>query len=143
MRRRQAQLRGISRLHVPTVAEPLVVVVVDELASLTAYVSDRDAKRRIATALALLLSQGRAVGVTVIGAVQDPRKEVVDLRDLFPTRIGLRLADATQVPLVFGPGARDNGARCDQIPEILPGVGYVGLDGVPRTRPGQVHPRHR
>jgi len=130
MRRRQAQLRGVSRLHVPTVAEPLVVVVVDELASLTAYVTDRDAKRRIASALALLLSQGRAVGVTVIGAVQDPRKEVVDLRDLFPTRIGLRLADATQVPLVFGPGARDAGARCHQIPETLPGVGYVGLDGV-------------
>jgi S-DNA-T family DNA segregation ATPase FtsK/SpoIIIE len=47
---------------------------------LTAYVVDRDAKKRIAAALALLLSQGRAVGITVVAAVQDPRKEVVDLR---------------------------------------------------------------
>ena len=34
------------------------------------------------------------------------------------------------MPLVYGPGARDAGARCDQIPETVPGVGYVGLDGV-------------
>ena len=58
MRRRQAALRGVTRLHEPTVEEPLIVVVIDELASLTAYVQDRDAKKRIASALSLLLSQG-------------------------------------------------------------------------------------
>ena len=130
MRRRQAALRGRSRLHIPTPDEPLVLVVVDELASLTAYVVDRDAKRRIAAALSLLLSQGRAVGVTVIGAVQDPRKEILTVRDLFPTRIALRLTERDHVPLVLGQSARDHGARCDQIPETLPGVGYVGIDGV-------------
>lgn len=130
MRRRQASLRGITRLHEPTAAEPLIVIVVDELASLTAYVQDRDAKKRIAAALSLLLSQGRAVGVTVVGAVQDPRKEILGVRDLFPTRIALRLSEADQVGLVLGAGARDRGARCDQIPEYLPGVGYVGIDGI-------------
>jgi DNA segregation ATPase FtsK/SpoIIIE, S-DNA-T family len=75
MRHRQSALRGRTRLHAPTVGEPLIVVVVDELASLTAYVTDRDAKRRIAAALSLLLSQGRAVGVTVVGAVQDPARK--------------------------------------------------------------------
>ncbi|MGH3370842.1 MAG: FtsK/SpoIIIE domain-containing protein, partial [Nocardioidaceae bacterium] len=69
MRRRQAALRGVTRLHTPSVAEPLVVVVVDELASLTAYVQDREAKKRIVAALSLLMSQGRAVGVTLVGAV--------------------------------------------------------------------------
>jgi S-DNA-T family DNA segregation ATPase FtsK/SpoIIIE len=111
------------------VAEPFIVVVVDELASLTAYVTDRDAKRRIAAALSLLLSQGRAVGVTVVGALQDPRKEVLPFRDLFPTRLALRLAEAAQVGLVLADGARARGARCDEIPESLPGVGYVGIDG--------------
>lgn len=130
MRRRQAALRGVTRLHEPTVAEPLIVVVIDELASLTAYVQDRDAKKRIASALSLLLSQGRAVGVTVVGAVQDPRKEVLSVRDLFPTRIALRLSEAEQVGLVLGSGARDRGALCDRIPESLPGVGYVGIDGI-------------
>ena len=130
MRRRQASLRGRTRLHTPTPDEPLVLVVVDELASLTAYVVDREAKRRIAAALSLLLSQGRAVGVSVIGAVQDPRKEILTVRDLFPTRIALRLTEKDHVALVLGQGARDRGARCDQIGEDMPGVGYVGLDGI-------------
>jgi len=130
MRRRQAALRGVTRLHTPTPAEPLVVAVVDELASLTAYVVDREAKKRIAAALSLLLSQGRAVGVTVVGAVQDPRKDIVTMRDLFPTRVALRLTEAEQVALVLGSGARDRGALCDQIPESLPGVGYLGIDGI-------------
>jgi len=130
MRRRQSALRGVTRLHTPTVAEPLVVVVIDELASLTAYVTDREAKKRIHAALSLLLSQGRAVGVTVVGAVQDPRKEILGVRDLFPTRVALRLSEAEQVGLVLGQGARDRGALCDRIPESLPGVGYVGIDGV-------------
>jgi S-DNA-T family DNA segregation ATPase FtsK/SpoIIIE len=130
MRDRQAKLRGVSRLHEPTPTDPLIVVVVDELASLTSYVTDRDAKRRIAAALSMLLSQGRAVGVTVVAALQDPRKEVLPARDLFPTRIGLRMTEREQVDMVLGSGARLRGARCDQIPESLPGVGYVGLDGV-------------
>ena len=129
MRRRQSALRGRTRLHAPTVSEPMIVVVVDEMASLTAYVVDREAKRRIAAALSLLLSQGRAVGVSVIGAVQDPRKEILTVRDLFPTRIALRLSEPEHVALVLGQGARDRGARCDQIPESLPGIGYVGVDG--------------
>jgi DNA segregation ATPase FtsK/SpoIIIE, S-DNA-T family len=130
MRARQARLRGVTRLHNPSPEEPLIVVVVDELASLTSYVTDRDAKKRIAAALSLLLSQGRAVGVTVVAALQDPRKEVLPARDLFPTRIGLRMVDGDQVDMVLGEGAKDRGARCDQIPESLPGVGFVALDGV-------------
>ena len=136
MRRRQSMLRGRTRLHTPTATEPLLLVVVDEIASLTAYIVDRDAKRRIAAALSLLLSQGRAVGVTVIGAVQDPRKETLSVRDLFPTRIALRLSEPEHVGLVLGQGARDRGARCDQIPESQPGVGYVGIDG--RVEPVRV-----
>lgn len=51
------------------------------------------------------------------------------MRDLFPIRIALRLAEPEQVALLFGPGARDRGARCDTIPESLQGVGYVLVDG--------------
>lgn len=130
MRRRQATLRGHTRLHAPTVAEPLIVVVIDELASLTAYVVDRDAKRRITAALSLLLSQGRAVGVSVVGAVQDPRKDVISMRDLFPTRILLRVTEPEHVALTLGQGARDRGARADLIDESTPGVAYIGQDGM-------------
>lgn len=136
MRRRQERLRGRSRMHKPSPAEPLIVVLIDELASLTAYVVDRDAKRRIEAALNLLLSQGRAVGVLVVAALQDPRKEVLPSRGLFPARIALRLSEQSEVDLVLGGGARDRGARCDQISEDTPGVGFVVEDG--HTEPTRV-----
>jgi S-DNA-T family DNA segregation ATPase FtsK/SpoIIIE len=130
MRRRQQVLRGVTRLHEPSTAEPLIVVMIDELAALTGYVGDRETKRRIANALGLLLSQGRAVGVVVVAAVQDPRKDTIPARDLFPVRVALRLTEAEQVHLVMGHGARDRGARCDAIPECLPGIAFVVVDGI-------------
>jgi hypothetical protein len=67
------------------------VLLIDELAALTGYVGDRETKRRIANARGLLLSQGRAVGVVVVAAVQDPRKDTIPARELFPCRIALQL----------------------------------------------------
>jgi S-DNA-T family DNA segregation ATPase FtsK/SpoIIIE len=131
MRRRASELRGVTRLHRPTVAEPLIVVVVDEIASLTAYVADWELKRRLATSLPLMLSQGRAPGVVVLGAVQDPRKEVLPFRDLFPTRVMLRATEPEQVDLILGTGARDRGALAEKIPDHLAGVGYVLTDDQP------------
>lgn len=130
-RRRAARLRGVTRQHVPTVNEPLIVIVVDELAALTAYLTDRKLKDRIKATLGLLLTQGRAVGVHVLACLQDPRKEVLPFRNLFPTRIGLRLTEEAEVDLVLGDGARDRGAICDRIPQSTPGVGFVVLDGDP------------
>jgi DNA segregation ATPase FtsK/SpoIIIE, S-DNA-T family len=131
MQARQTRLRGITRLHTPTEEEPLIVIMVDELAALTAWVNDRDAKRRIRSALSLLLSQGRAVGVSVVAALQDPKKEVLPFRDLFPLRIALRLTEREQVDMTLGDGYRARGARCDRIPTGLPGIGYVVEDGIP------------
>jgi len=130
MQRRAQGLAGVTRLHEPTREEPLIVLVVDEIANLTAYLTDRAVKNRIQQALGLLLTQGRAVGVCVVGALQDPRREVLALRNLFPLRIALRLDAPTEVDMVLGDGAREQGATCDRIPGRLPGVGYVRVDGV-------------
>lgn len=129
MRQRTMRFRGHTRQHVPTPADPLYVLIVDELAALTAYLTDRRLRDRIRDALSLLLTQGRAVGVHVLAAIQDPRKEVLPFRDLFPTRVGLRLVEEAHVDMVLGTGMRDRGALCDRIPQHLPGVGYVVLDG--------------
>jgi S-DNA-T family DNA segregation ATPase FtsK/SpoIIIE len=125
---RASRLRGATRLHEPSVDEPLIVIVVDELASLTAY-AERDDRRRINAALPLLISKGRAVGVVVVAALQDPRKEVVQFRDLFPTRIGLAMVEPEQTDLVLGRGARLRGADCSRIPLTTPGIGWVWCDG--------------
>lgn len=129
MRERQRRLLGLTRSHEPSQDDPLLVLVVDELAALIAYV-DRETRKRASDALQLLLSQGRAVGVLVVAAVQDPSKEIIAFRDLFPARIALRLIEAPQVEMVLGKGARDRGAECDRIPASLPGTGYVVLEGV-------------
>jgi S-DNA-T family DNA segregation ATPase FtsK/SpoIIIE len=134
LRARAQRLRELGiRRHEPTVALPLILLVVDELAAVTAYLPDRDLKRRAETALQLLLSQGRACGVLVIAEVQDPGKDVVTFRDLFPLRIGLRLVEDVQIDMALGRGARHRGAECDRIPASLPGVGYVLPDGAPEA----------
>ena len=129
MQERAARLRGISRRHVPSPQEPLILIVVDEVASLTAYVTDRATKARIQAAVSLLLSQGRAVGVCLVLATQDARKEVLGMRDLIPLRIALRTSESEQADLILGRGAHERGAWTDQIPEQLPGVGYVLTEG--------------
>ena len=131
MRRRADRLRGHTRLHTPSVVEPLIVVIVDELAALTAWVTDRTMRKRIDSALSLLLSQGRAVGVVVVGALQDPRKDVIPQRDLFPIRVGLAVCEAEHVRLSLGSDAHNRGAHCELIPETMPGVAYVAVDGIP------------
>jgi S-DNA-T family DNA segregation ATPase FtsK/SpoIIIE len=136
MQRRSQGLAGVTRKHQPTVEEPLILVLIDEIANLTAYLTDRQVKERIVRALGLLLTQGRAVGVCVIAAVQDPRREVLALRSLFPAKVGLRLDGPAEIDMVLGDSAREQGAHCDRIPASLPGVGYVRLDGV--REPGRV-----
>ncbi|WP_158009916.1 FtsK/SpoIIIE domain-containing protein [Carbonactinospora thermoautotrophica] len=130
MDERTQRLKGHTRQHEPTPGDPFRVLVIDELASLTALVGERKIAARIDDALGHLLTKGRTAGYSVVGALQDPAKDVIPYRNLFPTRVALRLDEPTQVDMVLGDGARDRGAYCDRIPESLPGVGFVKLDGV-------------
>jgi S-DNA-T family DNA segregation ATPase FtsK/SpoIIIE len=125
---RAQRLRGTTRCHRPTRAEPHIVLLVDELATLTAY-ADRKQRAEVDQLLGLWLAQGRAVGVSVIAAVQDPSKDVVALRQLFPVRVGLRMTEATQTAMILSTSAHQQGARCEEIPDTTPGVGYVLTEG--------------
>ena len=125
---------GRQRDHTPTAEFPFVVVLVDEVAFLTAYQADRKLRERILAALATLTTQGRAVGYCVVAALQDPRKEVLNIRNLFPDKIALRLDEAAQVDLVLGDGAHDRGARCEDIPAepaTGAGIGFMRLEASP------------
>jgi DNA segregation ATPase FtsK/SpoIIIE, S-DNA-T family len=134
MQKRAGQLAGRSRIHVATTGHPFVIVFVDEVAFLTAYQPDRKLRERALAALATLTTQGRAVGYSVVGALQDPRKDVLTIRNLFPDRIAMRLDEPEQPDLVLGDGARDRGALADQIstdPATGAGIAYVRLEGNP------------
>ena len=144
MQGRAARFAGKRRDHTPTVADPFVVVLVDEVAFLTAYQPDRKLRERIMAALATLTTQGRAVGYAVVAALQDPRKEVLSIRNLFPDRIAMRLDEPGQTDMLLGDGAHDRGAACELIstdPAIGAGVAFVRLEADPdpvRVRAGWV-----
>lgn len=118
---------GPVRTHTPTAAEPLVLVIVDEVSAITAYAPPA-IRTRVENALSLLLSQGRAAAVSVVVATQDPRKETLGVRDLISYRVGLRTVEPVG-DLILGAGARARGARTEQIAPELPGVGYVLAEG--------------
>jgi hypothetical protein len=62
--RRAEKLGGHVRQHQPSTGDPLIVLVIDELATLTACLTDRQLKDRVKAALGVLLTKGRAVGCT-------------------------------------------------------------------------------
>ena len=128
MKKRQAQLTAAGiRLNHGTRRWKLRVIIVDELAYLSAYL-DPKAQNEARRYLSILLTQGRAVGVIVVGAVQDPSKETVPLRQLFPWRLGLRLDEMNQVTMALGDQARKRGALCDRISALMQGTAYAYVE---------------
>lgn len=121
---RADRMAGLARAHEPTPADPHVLVVVDELAALTAYVTDAQLRRRGDTALRILLTQGRSPGWSVWAWVQDPRKDTVPMRNLFPQMVGLRLKDSFETEMVLGEAATKT-AACHRIDPRHPGTGYA------------------
>lgn len=133
MRTRLARMQGHSRDLEVTSSEPLHVIVIDELAAVTAYVTDSKKAAQINGLLSEILTQGRAAGVLVVGALQDPRKEVLKQRGLFTMRIALRLNEAADVSMVLSQGAYDRGAKCDEIAQDCQGTAFVLVEGQPEA----------
>jgi DNA segregation ATPase FtsK/SpoIIIE, S-DNA-T family len=117
-------MAGKSRSHTPSAAEPLVVLLIDELAGLTAYMTDAALKKQVAASLSRILTKGRAIGIVVAAFMQDPRKEILPMRGLFTQTIALRLRSREEVAMVLGDGVA-NAAPAHRIDPSEPGTGYV------------------
>jgi S-DNA-T family DNA segregation ATPase FtsK/SpoIIIE len=131
LKRRQDHMRTAGLRTLDMSAEwPFELVQIDELAMLTAY-GDRGDVREGLRLLAELLTQGRACGISIWGYVQEPSKDVVDVRELFTTRICLGVTAASHVDMVLGDGARERGALADEIPAgpEHAGIGFVIDEG--------------
>nr|WP_238589897.1 hypothetical protein [Pseudonocardia sp. AL041005-10] len=102
------------------------LLVIDEMAMLTAY-GDRSSVRDALRLLAEVMTQGRASLFAVHGYLQEPSKDVVDVRELFTQRICLGVTAASHVDMVLGEGARERGALADEIPGDTrhAGIGFV------------------
>jgi DNA segregation ATPase FtsK/SpoIIIE, S-DNA-T family len=128
--KRKAEFAGWSR-SVPISREhPLEIVEFDEIGALIRYIGDRKLREQISDRVALLTTQGRALGYTVRGYVQEPTKDTIPVRELFPRRICLRVATKSHVGMVLGDQAYDRGAWANRIGESEPGVGYLWGEGI-------------
>lgn len=120
------------RKHTPSVDEPMHLLIIDEAAAMTAYVNNSKDRALINNGMAIILSKGRALGISTLLAVQDASKEVLTWRQLIHVRIALRMAEHTQIPMVLG-----RGANIDPISDLTPGIGYVvqeNIEGISRMR---------
>ena len=105
---------------------PLIALIVDELAELAGGVdkNTRSQQERARFLLDRILRLGRAAGITVVAASQDPRKERLPVRDAFPNRIALALNSREEATMLMGEDAVRDGCAPHAIPSSTPGVGY-------------------
>ena len=112
--------RGERKLT-PTPERPLTVIFFDEQGVLAG-------DKKVGESVRQLINVGRAPGCSVVGAVQNATKEIVRDRDEIPVKIALRLENVDTVRKLLGRNAYLSGARAEEIPRSLPGVGYVKVD---------------
>jgi S-DNA-T family DNA segregation ATPase FtsK/SpoIIIE len=129
MEARKALFAGQVRTVPLSTDYPLEILEFDEIGALTKY-TDRKTRDAITEKIALLTTQGRALGFTVRGYVQEPTKDTVPVRDLFPRRICLRVTAKSHVSMVLGEHAYERGAWANRITESEAGVGYVWGEGI-------------
>ncbi|WP_024441064.1 cell division protein FtsK [Mycobacterium sp. UM_WGJ] len=124
MNKRGTAMAGRVRDHTPTASAPLTVLLIDELAGVTAYMSDPALRKEASASLSRILTKGRALGIVVGAFLQDPRKEILPMRGLFTQTIALRLRSRDEVAMVLGDGTAD-AAPAHRISPDAPGTGYV------------------
>lgn len=119
--------RRVRRID-PTEAMPGLVLMLDEAGALISLAgTSREEKGLAAEAdrlMRMILTQGRAAGIAVIAAIQDPRKDAMRTRDLFPSQVLLHLNEADASVLL---SAEERAAGVD-LPGLKTGQAYVEVE---------------
>lgn len=68
MDKRGNAMAGRTREHTPTKGSPLVLLLIDELAGVTAYMSDPALRKEAAASLSRILTKGLALGIVALSA---------------------------------------------------------------------------
>lgn len=127
MQLRGSQMLGKARKLQPRPGWPLRILIIDEIATILRE-GLGEIRGQMKADLEEILRQGRKFGYMVVGAVQNPLKDQVQVRDLFTYFTMFKAANRTAVDLIFGTGAWENGTKAPEIPRHLPGVCYTGND---------------
>ncbi len=119
--------RGVTE-HTPTPEEPLILIVLDEIARMR-LAREKAIRDRIEDSIMTIIEEGRAPCLSMLIATQDPRERALgQMRELIPQRVAFRLLHRNQCDMVLGEGARESGAKADLIPRNQPGMAYMVVD---------------
>lgn len=124
IKRQEEMMAHNGRLHSPQPGSPLIVLAIDELAAALYDATPTGVRlaKEFNGILGLLLTQGRKLGISVLAAQQDPRKDLLALRDRFTTTVCLRTKTAAETTLALGPG---HNIPAHNIREDRQGTGYL------------------
>jgi S-DNA-T family DNA segregation ATPase FtsK/SpoIIIE len=125
MEEAQRDLRNTVRKLTPSVSRPLHMIVIDECAQVLSGGGDSALAKQAKASITRLVNEGRACGFFVLVALQDPRVEVIAMRDQFPEIVGLRMRAAQHINMLFGPGAMESGIAPHRIQKSQPGYAYA------------------
>ena len=124
---RGAAMAGTTRLHQPTVGDPLHVLVIDELAALTAYTDLVDPSGGRPAALRDPDPGPRPRGGGGGVACRTPARTWSSMRGLFTQTIALRLRSADETVMMLGDGMTHT-APAHRISPTYPGTAWVVED---------------
>jgi DNA segregation ATPase FtsK/SpoIIIE-like protein len=116
--------------RMPTADMPLIVLIVDEVAELTASL-DKKKGAEFAERLRLLVAKSRASGIVICLCSQKPDTSVIpsSIRDLCSITICLRTGTEAQAITVMGSAAvKEGGATAHLIGTDTAGLGYLAGD---------------
>lgn len=110
--------------------QPLLVVLIDELADLVSIGATPEEKKAEAirsTMIRRLIAKGRAAGIVLITATQKPQSDVIPtaLRDLIQMRVGFATTNPAMTETILGAGMAQTGGECHTISAKERGVCYV------------------
>ena len=116
-------------------AYPGIVVMIDEAAMLTYAADSTKEEKSVDKNLRAILTRGRAASISVVAALQDPRKEALRSRDLFTSRIIMQVSGASDSLMVLDREEWEGGIKPEKELKGMPGAAYaitvVERDGEP------------
>jgi len=131
MDRRYDDLDAAGARKIAPGGEPLIVLVVDEVAYYSATTGDRKQRDAFAMLLRDVVARGRAAGIITVAATQRPSHDIIptSLRDLFGYRLAFRCTTETSSDIVLGHGWAARGADASLIDPADRGVGWLLAEG--------------
>jgi hypothetical protein len=120
--------RNLRKVHtLPEAERPSsIVLIIDELASLTSELADRVLRDEIRSVLMEILRTGRSADVTVIAATQRPSAEAIsgDLRSQFSLGFALKVRSQVETNMILGDASP---VDASVIPGTRKGTGWLQM----------------